>query len=63
MMMLRRYCICGAAWKVDASAANIESLKMIWKMVHHGPGHRSCDARTASKARRRDETQMLKGRK
>lgn len=53
---LRLYCTCGAAWLSTPTELMVYT-KMLkeFSKLHQGPDHRICDAKTASRARRKAE--------
>lgn len=60
-MKLKLFCTCGAtATGTISPDAKAERLKQIWEQCHTGEGHAPCDAKTASRARRREEAKAAK---
>ena len=46
------YCRCGAAWKGQVEKSALDLIETEWHTVHSGQEHSSCDAKTASQARK-----------
>lgn len=59
-MRVALYCTCGASSvgtiRPDAKAEAF--IERIWKKTHSGPGHQPCDAKTATRARRKEESRL-----
>jgi hypothetical protein len=49
----RRYCICGAAWKITSDPATVAVIDDLWKHFHEAPGHGPATRPMAANARRR----------
>lgn len=58
-MKIKFFCTCGGAMVFDISpdSAALKVIK-IWESVHTGEGHSPCDAKTASRNRRKQETYL-----
>ena len=56
---LNRFCTCGASQTGSASPKLAEHLLKLWNETHTGPGHKPCDAKTASRMRDKQERQSI----
>lgn len=61
-LSLRLYCTCGSAWESTPMPLRV-AAKMLreFSKAHTGDGHRLCDSRTATRARRADAARRHEG--
>ena len=52
---INKICSCGAVWKGTVPNKLAEIILKEWAKSHSGKGHKQCDAKTASKARNRND--------
>lgn len=55
------YCTCGdSAHGSVAPAEKLPKLKALWESAHTGEGHAPCDAKTAARARAKENRRLAK---
>lgn len=59
-MTIIRYCLCGASMHASSgSTAMVEDIEAMFLQAHTGEGHGDATQAQASRARRREERQLL----
>lgn len=59
-MRIALYCTCGASsvGTISPDAKAKSFIEKIWNASHSGKGHAPCDAKTAARARRKEEERI-----
>ena len=57
---VKRYCTCGAAWAGSFPRGAAGFIESAFEEIHQGDGHQPCDAKTAARARERQERKQAR---